>query len=52
MLSSLVPASIDIFVALAVECYTDAEELEREEREKLKIATLSFQITLITMFNL
>lgn len=52
MLSSLIPNQIDNFVALALECYMEADDLEKEEREKLKIASLSFQITLITKFNL
>ena len=52
LLSSLIPDAVENFITLAVECYLEAEDLEKEEREKLKIATLSFQITLITKFQL
>lgn len=37
---------------MVVECYLEADELPKEEQEKLKIAALSFQITLITRYSL
>lgn len=52
MLSGLIASELEQLVNIIIECYVEAEELEKEEKEKLKIAALSFQITLITKFDL
>lgn len=52
MLAGLVPSQLEQFVAIIVDCYIEASALEKEEGEKLKVASLSFQITLITQYDL
>lgn len=52
MLAALVPPQLAQFAAIIADCYEEAQALEKDEREKLKIAALSFQITLITQYDL
>ena len=48
MLLGLVKSKLEDFVQIVYEFYQEAEEMDKEEGKQLKIAALSFQITLIT----
>jgi hypothetical protein len=52
MLANLVPHQLPQFVAIICDCYLEAGAMEKEERDRLKVAALSFQITLITQYDL
>lgn len=52
MLLKLIESDLSQLVSIAYEFYQDAEELDKEESKNLKIAALSFQITLITQYDL
>jgi len=52
LLSGLIPNEVEQFLSIIIDCYIEAEDLEGEDKEKLKIAALSFQITLITKYDL
>lgn len=52
LLSGLIPGEVQQFVDIIIQCYTEAGEQDRDECDKLKIASLSFQITLISKYDL
>lgn len=52
MLLGFVETDIAQFSLLIYEFYQEAEEMDKTEAEQIKIAALSFQITLITKYTL
>jgi hypothetical protein len=52
MLLGFVETDISQFSMLIYEFYQEADELEKNEKQNLKVAALSFQITLITKYSL
>ncbi len=52
MLLGFVETDITQFSLLIYEFYQEADEMDKVEQEQIKIAALSFQITLITKYTL
>ena len=52
LLSGLIPGEVQQFVDIIIQCYEEAGALEVGDGDHLKIAALSFQITLITKYDL
>ena len=52
MLLGFVETDISQFSMLIYEFYQEADDMDKSEKQNLKVASLSFQITLITKYTL